>query len=389
MCGHNAATHLTHPGPSAPKTFPGPAGEPRGFKAMPPPFSRPCLLYRKSKTPVRHGKDTAFPAGISRFALKVMLLAFILWACLPGLPRGASPPGQIPVVASIVPLGDFCRRLGGERVEVQVLIPPGASPHVFEPAPSVIARAGQARVFVYIGLGLEPWAERLLRARSPEGLAVVEAARGLPLIKEVGKHQHGEATEEEHQGHGADAGKGKAHGDHDGHRHAAGNPHVWLDPVLAQEICRQIAAALIQVDPENREFYETRLNNFQAELKELHQEITRRVSTWRLREYVSFHPAYTYFAQRYGLREVGVIEVAPGREPTPRHLQELVAAVRRHGIRVVFAEPQLNPRVAEVIAQEAGVKVKLLDPIGGRPPYGSDYLKMMRYNLAVLEEAMK
>ena len=110
---------------------------------------------------------------------------------------------------------------------------------------------------------------------------------------------------------------------------------------------------------------------------------------WRLRDYVSFHPAFTYFARRYGLNEVGVIEVAPGREPTPRHLQDLVAAIRRYGIKVVFAEPQLNPRVAEVIAQEAGVKVLMLDPMGGRPPYGSDYLKLMRHNLAALDEALR
>ncbi len=100
--------------------------------------------------------------------------------------------------------------------------------------------------------------------------------------------------------------------------------------------------------------------------------------TWRLRDFVSFHPSFSYFARRYNLHEVGTIEAAPGREPTPRHLQNLVAAIRRYGIKVVFAEPQLNPRVAEVIAQEAGVKVLRLDPMGGAPPYGSDYLQLMR-----------
>ena len=83
------------------------------------------------------------------------------------------------------------------------------------------------------------------------------------------------------------------------------------------------------------------------------------------------------------------MELAPGREPTPRHLQDIIAAVRRYGIRVIFTEPQLNPRAAEVIAQEAGVRVLMLDPMGGRPPYGSDYLKLMRHNLAVMAEAMK
>ena len=158
--------------------------------------------------------------------------------------------------------------------------------------------------------------------------------------------------------------------------HQAGNPHIWLDPVLAQDICRKIAAAFIQADPGHRAQYEANLKNYLAALDELNREIQQHAQTWRLRDFVSFHPSFSYFARRYNLHEVGTIEAAPGREPTPRHLQNLVAAIRRYGIKVVFAEPQLNPRVAEVIAQEAGVKVLRLDPIGGPPPYGSDYLQV-------------
>ena len=159
--------------------------------------------------------------------------------------------------------------------------------------------------------------------------------------------------------------------------------------MLAQEICRKIAAAFIQADPGHRAQYEANLKNYLAALDELDREIEQHAQTWRLRDFVSFHPSFSYFARRYNLHEVGTIEAAPGREPTPRHLQNLVAAIRRYGIKVVFAEPQLNPRVAEVIAQEAGVKVLRLDPIGGPPPYGSDYLKLMRYNLAALDEALR
>jgi zinc transport system substrate-binding protein len=270
-------------------------------------------------------------------------------------------------------LADFCKHLGGDRVAVQVLIPPGASPHVFEPPPSVIANASRARVFVYIGAGLEPWAQRLLAAGDSRDRVVVQAAQGLPLIADV---------PDEEPGHEA------AHHEED-HHHEGGNPHVWLDPVLAQEICLRISAAFIQADPGHRPEYEARLKDYLQKLGELDREIKKQVADFRLREFISFHPAFSYFARRYGLREAGVIELSPGREPSPRHLQRLIAAIRRYGIRVIFAEPQLSPRVAEVIAQEAGVKVLLLDPMGGRPPYGSDYLQLMRHNLAVLAQAMK
>ena len=113
------------------------------------------------------------------------------------------------------------------------------------------------------------------------------------------------------------------------------------------------------------------------------------MATFQVRDYVCFHPAYTYFSRRYGLKEVGVIEAAPGREPSPGHLQKIINAIKQTGVKAVLAEPQFSPRVAEIIAREAGVKVLFIDPLGGRPPYGSDYIKLMRHNLAVLAQAMQ
>jgi zinc transport system substrate-binding protein len=309
-----------------------------------------------------------------RRALRLVLGGCCL-ALMPGLAlaAAAAATGKIPVAATILPLGDFCRHLGGDLVEVQVLIPPGASPHVFEPSPAVMAGAFKAKVFVYVGAGLEPWAEKFLRARGTAGLALVEAAQGIPLLREVEPHP----------------GEESAVADPEGHRHEAGNPHIWLDPVLAQDICRRIASALIQVDPNHRGQYEANLQKYLGALQDLNREIRQQVGAFRLREFVSFHAAFSYFARRYNLRQVGVIELAPGREATPRHLQEIVTAIRRYGLKVVFAEPQLNARVAEAVAREAGIKVLRLDPVGGRPPYGDDYLQLMRHNLAVMAEAMK
>ena len=300
-----------------------------------------------------------------------LLLLLVVALAGPG-PAGAASPDKIPTAASILPLGDFLDQLGGERIQVTVLIPPGASPHVFEPSPAAVAEAAKARVLVYVGAGLDPWVSRLVARRGPDDPGVVQATAGLPLIAEVAPHSHGH-----HPGKGA------------AHRHEQGNPHVWLDPVLAQDICRRIAAALMAVDPEYREYYQGNLSRYLAELEALHREIEAAVASFRLKEFVSFHPAFTYFARRYGLTEAGVIEAAPGREPTPGHLKRLAAQLKKSGARAVFAEPQLSPRAAEVLAREAGVKVLILDPLGGRPPYGRDYLKLMRHNLAVMQQALQ
>ncbi|MEW6386450.1 MAG: metal ABC transporter substrate-binding protein [Thermodesulfobacteriota bacterium] len=320
---------------------------------------------------------------------KTLFMACLILASLMGL-AGAGPPGKIPIAASIIPLGDFCRQIGGDRVAVQVLIPPGASPHVYEPTPAAMARAQTARLLVYVGAGLDPFAERFLQSRGARGLAVVEAVHGIKLLAEVDspepEHQaeHGRRAEGGHKpGESKDTSAGEEH------RHDQGNPHVWLDPVLAQGICRQIAQALITLDPEHRSVYEANLQRYLTELEALNQEIARKVAGFRLKEYVCFHPAFAYLARRYGLKEVGVIELAPGREPTPRQIQKIVRAIRKYGVKVVFAEPQLSQRVAAVIAREAGAKVLILDPLGGSPPYSADYLKLMRYNLSVLEQAMQ
>ena len=234
---------------------------------------------------------TAWPRPETGFRLR----GFILQACLAGWglallvgPAGAAAPaGQLPVAATIVPLGDFCQKIGGDLVQVQVLIPPGASPHVFEPAPSVMARASQARVFVYIGAGLEPWAAKLLRARGNSGLVVVEAAQGLQLLQETHHHDHEEPGTRPAASHHEEEASPEPH--------QGGNPHIWLDPVLVQDICRKIAAAFIQADPGHRAQYEANLKSYLAALDELNREIDSRARAWRLRDFVSFHPVLLLF----------------------------------------------------------------------------------------------
>ena len=232
----------------------------------------------------------------------------------------------------------------------------------------------RAVVFVYVSREMEPWAGRFLDSPDGRRLAAVEAVGGIDLIN--GDDSHGHAPQA--------AGQGT-----DQHHHRGGNPHVWLDPVIAQDICRRIAAAFIQADPEHRQVYEQNLESYLKQLEALHQEFARRTQGLSRREFVAFHPAFSYLARRYGLREAGIIETSPGREPTPKQLHAMVRTIQKYKIGVVFAEPQFDDRMATAVAREAGVQVLVLDPLGGRPPYGSDYIPMMRHNLEILSQAMQ
>jgi zinc transport system substrate-binding protein len=317
--------------------------------------------------------------GVTR-RKKFLLIIVGLFLCLfVGLSPANCRPAKLQVAASILPLADFCREIGGDKVEVQVLIPPGASPHVFEPSPRLLANLANAKVLVFVGAGLEPWLDKFMQTWQDKKPVVVEATQGIELITEIPGHA-GEAvspikSQMQEAGHT--------------HEHGSGNPHIWLDPILVQDTCRRIAAAFIKVDPDNKATYEKNLEHYLDKLAQLNKEILAATDTFRLREFVGFHPSFTYFARRYHLKEVGIIEVAPGREPTPRALQNIMGAIQRYGIKVIFSEPQFSPRIAEVLAKEAGVSVLQLDPIGGRPPYNDNYIKMMQYNLSALAKAMR
>lgn len=283
-----------------------------------------------------------------------LVLALFFSVSLEAVAAGA----QVKVVASIAPLADFARQVGGDRVAVTLLLPPGASPHTYEPTPKTMQSVSQAQIFLKIGAGLEFWTDRLIRAAAGK-IAVIDASEGIRLLKDDG---HGGL-------HGTD-------------------PHYWLDPVNCLSVIHTIETAFASVDPANAGLYRRNAAAYRDRLLALDREISERVRGFRTREYVTFHAAWNYFSKRYGLSVAGVIEEGPGKEPSPRHIQRILRELKRFPVKVVFAEPQFSPKIAEAIAREAGGKVLMLDPIGGEKGRET-YLDMMRYNLAVMEGVMK
>lgn len=275
----------------------------------------------------------------------------------------------VKVVVSIHPLYDITKQIGRDKVVIKTLLPPAASPHTFEPTPKQMTELSNAKAFIKIGAGLELWADRIVQAASNKNLIVVDLSKGMPLIRETHKHKH-----EQHKKNSANA----------------SDPHFWLDPVLAKKIVDRIADTLMQIDPANKNFYSANARQYKRELDKLHEEILAAVSKFKTRQYVTFHAAWNYFSKRYALRVLGVIEEAPGREPAPGDVARIINELKKSNVRVVFAEPQFNPKIAEAIAKEAGARVLFLDPIGAsNAPDRDTYIKLMRYNLYQMERAMK
>jgi zinc transport system substrate-binding protein len=235
------------------------------------------------------------------------------------------------------------------------LIPPGASPHTYEPTPSQVRRVARARLLVLNGAGLEFWADKLVRAAGNRDLHVVTTSQGMPLLDE---------------------------GDH------GANPHVWLDVRLAMVQVEHIRDALIRVDPAHAAVYRQNASAYLNVLQRLDTEIADQVRSWRQRQFVSFHPAWVYFARRYGLQQAGVVEPSPGREPSPGDIAQVVEIARRIHARAIFAEPQFSPKAAQVIARESGARVLFLDPLGSTHER-FNYVALMRYNLAQMASALR
>jgi ABC-type Zn uptake system ZnuABC Zn-binding protein ZnuA len=261
------------------------------------------------------------------------------------------------------------KQVGGDFVEVISVIPPGASPHTYEPKPGFMKKLSSVKIFFMIGAGLEYWNEKFFNSAGGRFMKVV-LSDGVDLIREKERHN--------------DEKSGKPHSEH-----TFANPHIWLDVEIAKSMVKRIVTALVSIDKGHATYYQERGNQYIAELDSLERTIYKETGNFKIRKYVSFHPAWEYFARRYGLESAGVIESVPGKSPTPLEIKNIVENIKIHGVKAVFAEPQFNPKIAEVIAKEAGVKVLMLDPMGGPGiKERESYINVMKYNLKILREAM-
>jgi len=326
------------------------------------------LLENKRLNPRPLESLAPFSRLIGRKTEKIYLLGVFVFLCMifSAFPCFGE---KMPVAASIFPVADMVKQVGGDHVEVITIVPPGASPHTFELKPGVLKKISSARIFFMIGAGLEYWSEKFINSAGGR-LTKVVLSDGVDLIHAKGDH-HGEKAGKQHTGD------------------IFANPHIWLDVEIAKSMVKKIVSALIAADKEHSEYYEERGNKYLSELDMLDLKIYRETGKFRIKKYVAFHPAWDYFARHYGLESAGVIESVPGKSPTPLDIKNIIGNIKKHGVKAVFAEPQLNPKVAEVIAKEAGVKVLMLDPMGGPGIKGrGNYIDLMKYNLAVLQEAM-
>lgn len=321
--------------------------------------------------------------GLVLFILVVSLTLTVL-GCGERDRPSADDARTITVVTTIQPIADIASNVGGESVRVVNLLPAGGSPHTYEPTPSQMAAMADAAVFIWVGGGLDDWAETLADAGS-ERLVRLRLTDGVFLLPFQADHHH----------HTPDCGHDTEilvdhHGTCD-HDHGFYDPHIWLDPLLVREhIAPAIARALAGAWPEMDAVFTANLEGYQEQLTDLHHFIVEELNSLSNRNFIAFHSAWQYFSVRYGLVQAASVEESPGKEPSAKWIAEVVEMAREHNAKAIFAEPQFSNKAAEVIAREFGAEVLILDPLGGPGLDGREtYLDLMRYNSRVFRQGLE
>ncbi len=260
----------------------------------------------------------------------------------PASASGGRPGRTLRIIASVMPLRDFAAAIAGERGEAEMLMPPGADVHSWQPRPGDLVTLTRADLFVYVGAGLEPWAGDVLRGLRPSSVRTLEVSRGLQLLSES------------EEAHAAEAGGGHAAG-------GAMDPHIWMDFGLDQAIAGEIAAALTAIDPAGAATYAKNRDALRARLGELDDRYRHGLAACRGKTViVAGHAAFGYLCRRYGLTQVTLSGTSPDAAPSPRRVIEAVDIMRRQGLTAVFHEPTASPDLARTLAREVKGRVLTL-----------------------------
>jgi zinc transport system substrate-binding protein len=261
------------------------------------------------------------------------------------------------ILAAFYPLQFAAQEVGGDAVRVESLTPPGTEPHDVELTPQQVAAVADADLILYVK-GFQPAVDAAVEAEA--GDRAVDVSAGIDLLS---------------------GGAGEGDGD------SATDPHIWLDPTNMITIGDEIADRLTQIRPEDGKSFAAASADLDRRLEELDSQWSRGTEDCRSRDLVVSHEAFGYLADRYGLRQIGISGLSPESEPNPAQVARIADYVRSNDVQTVYYETLVDPKVARTVAEEAGARTAVLDPLEALPEGSTqDYLSVMRDNLAAVQE---
>ena len=282
---------------------------------------------------------------------------------------------KIAIVTTIYPVYDFATNIAGDKAEIINLVPAGVEPHDFELSTGDMQLIEEADMFIYNGAGMEHFAEKTLASVSNKELYVVECTKGMTLL-DANEHtdEHGHESTDEHEDEHTD-------------------PHTWLSVANAIEECKAITEALVEIDPDNKAYYEANYDAYEEKLLALQETYKVELADLSGSTIVVAHEAFGYLCAEYGLKQEAIEGLTADSEPDSARMKEIIDFCKENDIKVIFFEELVSPKVAETIASEIGADTMVLNPIEGltseQEEAGLDYIGLMEENLEALKKALQ
>lgn len=279
---------------------------------------------------------------------------------------------KLRVGVTINPLKDFTEAIGGDKVEVFSIIPDGSDAHSFDPKPKDLKDLINTNMFVYNGLGMEEWIDSVLNTIEGKDIKVVEASNGIkPISISEEDHDHEEGEEDDHD-----------------HSHGGNDPHMWLSLSDAAKEAENIKNALIEIDPENKDYYESNYEKLNKDFTTLQDEYKTKFQEITNKDFVTGHAAFAYLCRDFGLTQKSIADVFGEGELTPKNLEALINYCKENGVKVVFSESTASAKESETLAKEVGAKVEKIYSLETKEDNKS-YLEGMKYNLETIYNSLK
>jgi zinc transport system substrate-binding protein len=300
--------------------------------------------------------------------LAVTIIVIVLVGIVAGFyllnSQQASSGSNLKVLATFYPLYDFAKNVGGNKVDVSILVPETVDVHDFDPTPSSIASVASADVLIYNGAGLEPWISSVVNAADNPNLKLVDSSAGIQLLQVPPQFQSNNQTYD---------------------------PHVWLDPVLVKQQVDNILNGLAEADPADSQYFTQNAHAYQSKLDDLNMQIMTATTNVKTRYFVTFHEAFAYFAKEYNLTQIPI--AGPFQEePTANDIQNVINAINQYHLLYVGYESLENPAVSDSISKQTNATLILMNPIEGLTAEdkaaGKDFLILMQENLSNIALAL-
>ncbi len=277
-------------------------------------------------------------------------------------------------VASGYPVEEILKQVVGTGGEVMSLVPPGQSPHTYSPTPSQVYKVQSAKALFYVSNNLDRWVASLKPDNEIELMS---------LLPEEYKLSYNNMPGQSRTSHGGPLGRAG-----DTMKIKNVDPHFWLDPLTVKGLVDNLVDTLSRLDPDHAASYRSNGEVFKKKLEVLDKQVSNILQGVKGRPVFLFHPSFRYMLARYGLVYLGAIESSPGKEPTPQTIVSIVDKIKSDGVKAIFTEPQLVSNPAKAIAEAAGIRVYVLDPVGGVKGRMS-YSDMILYNAKTLRNALE